>query len=75
MNQPSTIANLLSLPNEMLMCFYEYSSTHGSAVSISIVNRILRFVWLKHINDIAGIILRRQIAPYQDAVDLAALEA
>lgn len=57
------------------MCFYEYSSTHDSAVSISIVNRILRFVWLKHINDIAGIILRRQIAPYQDAVDLAVLEA
>lgn len=57
------------------MCFYEYSSTLDSAVSISIVNRILGFVWLKHINDIAGIILRRQIAPYQDAVDLAALEA
>lgn len=68
------MAKLLSLPNEMLVCIYTYSSTIESAVSLSSVNTRLRSVWLKHADHIAEIVLRRQIPAYQDAVDLAILE-
>lgn len=68
------MVNLLSLPNEMLICIYEHSSTVESAVSLSSVNRRLRSVWLNHTDHIAEAILRRQIPAYQDAVDLAVLE-
>ena len=68
------MANLLSLPNEMLICIYTYNPTIESAVSLSSVNMRLRSVWLKHADHIAEIVLRRQIPAYQDAVDLAILE-
>lgn len=68
------MVNLLSLPNEMLICIYENSSKIVLAVFLSSVNRRLRSVWLKHMNHIAEATLRRQIPAYQDAVDLAVLE-
>ena len=69
------MANFLSLLNEMRMCIYVCSSRIGSAVSLHSVSRGLRSVWLKHNNHIAEAALRRQIPAYQDAVDLAILEA
>jgi hypothetical protein len=68
------MATLLSLPNEILICIYVYSTTIQSAVSLSGVNRRLRSVWFKHANHIAETILKTQIPAYQDAVELAILE-
>ena len=68
------MAELLSLPNEMLMCIYMCSSTIESAVSLSTVNKRLYLVWLEHMDQITESILRRHIPDYEDAVDLAILE-
>lgn len=68
------MAPLLSLPTELFIEIYKQCSTLHTAASLSGASRGLYAVWLEHINEIAGTILRRQIPEYDQAVELAMLE-
>jgi hypothetical protein len=69
------MTTLLSLPNELIIHIYTHAPTLQAAACLSAVNRRLRSVWLENTNQIAEPILRRQIPAYDEAVDVAILEA
>jgi hypothetical protein len=69
------MTTLLSLPNELIIHIYTHAPTLQAAGCLSAVNRRLRSVWLENTNLIAETILRRQIPAYDEAVDVAILEA
>lgn len=71
---PSTMAALLVLPNELILCIYANCPTLYTAASLATADKRLYCVWRENADHIAEAILRPQILAYEAAVEFAILE-
>jgi hypothetical protein len=69
------MVGLLSLSNELLIHVFSSCTTVTQAACLSMADDTLNSIWLKYKNQIAARVLRQQIPDYDDAADLAILEA
>lgn len=68
------MADLLSLPNELLTNIYTHIATLQSAACLSAANKRMYAIWLRDTDRIADCIVRRQIPAHERAIELAILE-
>jgi hypothetical protein len=66
------MAGLLSLPNELIVNIYTYT-TLQTAACLSAASKRLHFIWLENTEHIVDSVIR-QIPAWEDAVELALLE-